>query len=91
MARPGTELESVVSRCGLIVPPDDPSALASAVEALADNPSRRRALGMRASAFAQEHFEINAVLSRVFETQESREDQDIEADRCSSAIAARSR
>ena len=30
-AKPGTELASVVQSCGLVVPPEDPAALAQAV------------------------------------------------------------
>lgn len=68
MSRPGTELESTVSRCGLTVPPDDAAALAAAVERLADDPTLRAALGAEARVFAEAHFEIDSVLGRVFES-----------------------
>lgn len=66
LARTGTELESVVSTCGLVVPPDDPSALAAAIVKLADDPVLRLALGARARAYAQTHFDIGRVLARIF-------------------------
>jgi colanic acid biosynthesis glycosyl transferase WcaI len=100
MAHPGTELESVVSGCGLIVPPDDAVALAAAVATLADDPGKRRSLGKQARSFAQEHFEIDAVLGRVFGIQSSKPahaarvvDEDVETDRCGTQriAAARSR
>jgi colanic acid biosynthesis glycosyl transferase WcaI len=68
VSRPGTELERAVSRCGLAVPPDDTAALAAAVERLADDPTLRVALGAEARAFAEAHFEIDAVLGSVFES-----------------------
>src|SRR5579862_4712847 len=67
MARPGSELESVVSRCGLIVPPDDAGSLAAAIAMLADDAAMRAALGAEARAYAESHFEIDSVLGRVFE------------------------
>jgi colanic acid biosynthesis glycosyl transferase WcaI len=66
MSRPGTELESTVSRCGLVVPPGDAAALAAAVERLADDPTLRVALGAEGRAFAEAHFEIDSVLGRLF-------------------------
>jgi glycosyltransferase involved in cell wall biosynthesis len=36
--------------CGLLVPPEDPAALASAVQALLDDPERAREMGRRGRA-----------------------------------------
>ena len=66
MSRPGTELHAVVSQCGLVVLPDDTSALAAAVVKLADDRAARRELGKRARAYAEHHFEIDLVLARLF-------------------------
>ena len=66
MSRPGTELHAVVSQCGLVVRPDDISALAGAVVRLADDRAARRELGKRARAYAEHHFEIDSVLARLF-------------------------
>ena len=62
----GTELEAVVSKCGLIVPPDDIPKLAKAVCLLADAPKVRQELGRRGRAYAETTFERDAVLGSVF-------------------------
>jgi colanic acid biosynthesis glycosyl transferase WcaI len=62
----GTELHTVVSRCGLVVPPEDIPALAEALARLADDRVMRRDLGRRARAYAENHFEIDLVLARLF-------------------------
>jgi colanic acid biosynthesis glycosyl transferase WcaI len=85
MSRPGTELESTVSGCGLAVPPGDAAALAAAIERLADDPTLRAALGAEARAFAKAHFEIDSVLGRLFESSE-RSPGDATA--CAAAVAA---
>jgi colanic acid biosynthesis glycosyl transferase WcaI len=66
MSEAGTELHAVVSQCGLVVPPDDTSALAAAVVKLADDRAARCELGKRARAYAEHHFEIDLVLARLF-------------------------
>lgn len=66
MSERGTELHTVVSQCGLVVPPGDTAALAGAILKLADDPAARRELGKRARAYAEHHFEIDLVLDRVF-------------------------
>jgi colanic acid biosynthesis glycosyl transferase WcaI len=67
----GTELEAVVSKCGLVTPPENAPALAQAIQILADQPKVRLELGRRARAYAESHFERDAVLSRIFGPLES--------------------
>jgi colanic acid biosynthesis glycosyl transferase WcaI len=66
MSEAGTELHAVVSQCGLVVPPDDVPGLAAAVVRLAGDRAMRLELGKRARDYAQNHFEIDLVLARVF-------------------------
>jgi colanic acid biosynthesis glycosyl transferase WcaI len=62
----GTEINSVVSQCGLVVPPEDVPALATAVCRLVDDDATRLELGRCARRFADENFEFHRVLTRVF-------------------------
>jgi colanic acid biosynthesis glycosyl transferase WcaI len=62
----GTELEAVVSQCGIVVPPEDSAELAAAICRLADDVAMRAELGRRARAYAEENFERDAILGRVF-------------------------
>jgi colanic acid biosynthesis glycosyl transferase WcaI len=62
----GTELEAVVSQCGIVVPPEDSAELAAAICRLADDVAMRTELGRRARAYAEENFERDAILGRVF-------------------------
>jgi colanic acid biosynthesis glycosyl transferase WcaI len=64
--RLGTELETVVSKCGIVVPPDDDAAFAAAVCKLADGPALRLDLGRRARNYAETNFERDAILGRLF-------------------------
>ena len=66
MSEVGTELQAVVSQCGLVVSPDDTSGLAAAILQLADDRTLREKLGRRARAYAESHFEVDQVLARVF-------------------------
>jgi colanic acid biosynthesis glycosyl transferase WcaI len=72
MSRTGTELQSVVSQCGLVVPSDDMPALAAAIGRLADDSKMRLELGVKARAYAETHFEVDLVLARVFGANDSR-------------------
>jgi colanic acid biosynthesis glycosyl transferase WcaI len=65
--REGTEIATVVSQCGLVVPPGDIAALAAAIEDLADDDVARRRLGAQARLFAEENLERDAVLGRLVE------------------------
>jgi colanic acid biosynthesis glycosyl transferase WcaI len=62
----GTEIDSVVSKCGLVVGPQDVPALAAAICKLADEPAVRIELGRRARAYAEANFERDAILGRIF-------------------------
>src|SRR5258708_6333361 len=64
--RAGTELETVVSQCGIGVPPQDSAALAAAICRLADDTAMRLALGRPAPAYAEANFERDAILGRMF-------------------------
>lgn len=70
-AMPGTELCRVVTddaACGLVVPPEDPAAMAEALRALAADPARRAALGASGRRYAEAELSRDAVLHR-FEAQ----------------------
>lgn len=72
--RSGTEIDSVVSQCGLVIPALDSAALAKSVCKLVDDATLRLELGRRARTFAETHFERDAILERTFgafETEES--------------------
>ncbi len=51
-------------RCGLVVPPEDPGALARALDALAANPGRRAAMGAAGRRAAERDFGREAWLHR---------------------------
>jgi colanic acid biosynthesis glycosyl transferase WcaI len=66
--REGTELHSIVSECGLAVPPEESATLAAAaIRKLSEEPEVRVEFGRRARAYAEANFERDAVLGRVFE------------------------
>jgi colanic acid biosynthesis glycosyl transferase WcaI len=62
----GTDLYAVVSQCGIAVSPHDEAALAAAICALSDDPGTRAELGRRARTYAEDYFERDAILSKVF-------------------------
>lgn len=61
-AHPGTELAEVVSACGLVVPPDDPLAVAEAIVHLAMDDELRLSFGSAARRYAEEHLDREVVL-----------------------------
>jgi colanic acid biosynthesis glycosyl transferase WcaI len=70
-AMPGTELCRVViddAACGLVVPPENPAAMADALRALAADPARRDAMGASGRRYAEAELSRDAVLRR-FEAQ----------------------
>jgi colanic acid biosynthesis glycosyl transferase WcaI len=62
----GTELDAIVSTCGIVVAPEDSAGLAEAICRLADDWVLRIHLGQAARAYAETHFERDAVLERIF-------------------------
>lgn len=65
MAREGTELHGVLAGRGLIVPPEDGAALASAIEALADDASARARFGAAARDYAERSLSPRVVMERL--------------------------
>jgi colanic acid biosynthesis glycosyl transferase WcaI len=63
-AHPGTELANVVQTCGLVVPPENPAALAQALHTLAGDPVLREQLGAAGYTYALAHLDREAVLQR---------------------------
>jgi colanic acid biosynthesis glycosyl transferase WcaI len=66
VCRAGTEIDAVVSQCGVVVNTQNASALAQAISELADDAPRRRELGRRARAYAEINFERDTILGRTF-------------------------
>ncbi len=67
-AHAGTQLAAVLNNRGIVVPPEDAAALASAIHELADSQSLRALLGRNAREYAVNQLEKNEVLGR-FEQQ----------------------
>ena len=65
-AMPGTELALVVAGqdCGVVVPPEQPQAFASALEQLAQDKPQRTRMGLAARRYAEANLDIDAVLGR---------------------------
>ncbi|MGB2833647.1 MAG: glycosyltransferase WbuB, partial [Methylotenera sp.] len=63
----GTEIAAVVSRCGIVVPPEDGTALAAAIELLVDDDQARLQMGKQARLYAEENLVQDAVLGRLVE------------------------
>lgn len=64
-AASGSALAEVVQRCGIVVPPGDDDAFASAIAELADAPARRVALGNAGLEWARRHLERDTVLGQL--------------------------
>ncbi len=66
-ADPGTELHGLITAagCGLVVPPDDPGALAAALDRLAANPALRQQMGEAGRACALARFDACSVLPAI--------------------------
>jgi colanic acid biosynthesis glycosyl transferase WcaI len=66
-AHTGTELADVVRCCGLVVPPADAAAMATAICDLASDRVLRERLGVAGFLYAQQHLDKEGVLKQ-FET-----------------------
>jgi colanic acid biosynthesis glycosyl transferase WcaI len=62
MACPGTELYDVVAPRGVVVPPENVSALVDAIVTLAADPARRAALGAAGREYAERSLSSASVL-----------------------------
>jgi colanic acid biosynthesis glycosyl transferase WcaI len=60
----GTQLAEVAEACGIVVPPENVSAFADAIDQLSSHPGLREKLGRNARAYAVSHLEKNTVLRR---------------------------
>lgn len=70
-AHADTELGGVVSQaanCGLVVPPEDPHAMAEAILSLINDPAKRAAFGANGRAYAERELDRDVILTR-FEAQ----------------------
>jgi colanic acid biosynthesis glycosyl transferase WcaI len=63
--RENTEIASVVGLCGLVVPPENGAALASAILELADDRARQQQLGVAARKYATERLGQDSILGRL--------------------------
>ncbi|HAX22546.1 MAG TPA: colanic acid biosynthesis glycosyltransferase WcaI [Hydrogenophaga sp.] len=66
-ANPETELGRVVMQdaaCGLVVPPENPAAMAEALRALAADPARRAELGANGRRYAERELSQDVILRR---------------------------
>jgi colanic acid biosynthesis glycosyl transferase WcaI len=60
-----TEIARVVSKCGMVVPPEDSNALVNAIELIFEDDAARLELGIQARNYAKESFDKNNVLERL--------------------------
>jgi colanic acid biosynthesis glycosyl transferase WcaI len=74
----GTELNAVVSGCGLVVPPEDAAALSQAICQLADHPQLRLELGLKARKYAEANFGREAILEGIFAPMDTEGAHDME-------------
>lgn len=63
-SRPDTEIAKVVSRCGLVTPPEDASAMSAALERLLQSDTDRSGMGRRARAQAEERLSQDSILAQ---------------------------
>lgn len=63
-AHAGTDLATVVENCGLVVPPEDPVAMANAINTLATDQHLRETLGAAGYRYAHEHLDSEVVLGK---------------------------
>ncbi len=61
----GTSYVNIDGVTGLVAPPRDPDALASAINSLVADPARRAAMGRAAQARVEREFELDVMVDRV--------------------------
>lgn len=61
-----TQVASVVKLCGAVVSPDNAAQLCQAVIALIDDPEKSARLGAAGRRYAEQNWELNAVLHKAF-------------------------
>ena len=66
-AWPGTGVAEVVGQVGVVIPPAEPNALASAIQTLADNPERCKELGSQGRVYLEKHWAAQPVLAAFLE------------------------
>jgi len=66
-AIPGSGVTWVIKETGLFVPPQNPQALAQALQQLIDNPHKRTRLGEAARQRFEQLFDINKVAKKMSE------------------------
>ena len=66
-----TEIDVEESGCGLHVPPEDPDALAAAVELLAKDPERAQAMGQTGRRLCEDYYNIARYASELHQFFES--------------------
>jgi colanic acid biosynthesis glycosyl transferase WcaI len=65
--RESSEIAHVVKQCGVVVPPEDPSALAQAIDLLSKQPEQRLEMGAQARRYADEHLAKQTILRHLVE------------------------
>ena len=63
-AAPGTGIARELEGCGVVVPPENPVALAAAIESLCGDPEERAALGKAGRSRAAERWHRKAIVDR---------------------------
>ena len=63
----GTSVVNLDGETGLVVPPQDPAALAAALDELLENPSLRQEMGRRARARVRQELDAERMIERVIE------------------------
>ena len=70
-AKPGTGVAEVVKKVGVVIPPEEPNALAAAILNLANDPERRKDLGSLGRIFLEKHWAAQPVLDSFLEELEN--------------------
>jgi glycosyltransferase involved in cell wall biosynthesis len=60
-----TEIARVVTKCGMVVPPEDSTTLVNAIEFMFEDDATRLEFGIQARLYAKESFDKNNVLERL--------------------------